>query len=122
MSAHCVICQQEFTENEWLERHTNHWGDECHAACCQDCPRRKPALERKAVQQAIASGHTVWWVKGLLTFTLYEQTAFHENGTIVKRKVYATNCLGAARSLTEHLISLGKMSDYHWRRAQRGEF
>lgn len=33
----CSICENSFTTDEWLDRHTDSAGNDCHEDCCDVC-------------------------------------------------------------------------------------
>jgi hypothetical protein len=35
--AHCSICGKTFSYPEWLDRHTDSHGKDCHDECCDVC-------------------------------------------------------------------------------------
>jgi hypothetical protein len=48
----CSICSKPFSEEEWLDRHTDpRNGEDCHAKCCPMCKYEKQKAERKAKRE-----------------------------------------------------------------------
>ena len=37
----CSICGKPFTDNEWLNRHDDEDGEDCHERCCPICYPKK---------------------------------------------------------------------------------
>jgi len=59
MEETCCICFEEFTEDEWDERHAATDGEDCHAHCCPQCQEaelgmKKELLARLKQKKAVA--------------------------------------------------------------------